>query len=91
MTIPGELICCLNLTYHLYFYQLCALQQDEANYAERIKEAKEAQGKEDDNPNPIGNVIADEKYKIDGAVKNGAEKVKIDWHDWDQIGSDLRR
>jgi len=66
-------------------------KQDEANYAERIKEAKEAQGKEDDNPNPIGNVIADEKYKIDGAVKNGAEKVKIDWHDWDQIGSDLRR
>ena len=39
----------------------------------------------------MANAIADEKYKIDGAVKSGAEKIKIDWHDWDQIGSDLRR
>ena len=35
------------------------------------------------------NDFGDVKYKIDGAA--GIEKVKIDWHDWDQIGADIRR
>ena len=52
-------------------------------------EAKRNKESEDENQNDIGDVIGDIKYKIDGVP--GVEKVKIDWHDWDQIGSDLRR
>ena len=40
-----------------------------------------------DGNNEVNN--GDIKYKIDGFP--GVERVKIDWHDWDQIGSDLRR
>ena len=71
--------------------QIHILKEDEANYAKRIKDAKAAQGREEENPNAIENIFGDVKYKIDGGVNDGVEKVKIDWHDWDQIGSDLRR
>ena len=45
---------------------------------------------EDENKDAADDVIGDVKYKIDGAA-GVIEKVKIDWHDWDQIGSDLKR
>ena len=61
-------------------------QQDEAAYAHRIQEAKDNKGLEEESPNGEGGIIGDIKYKIDGV-----EKVKIDWHDWDRIGEELRR
>ena len=40
-----------------------------------------------DGNNEVNN--GDIKYKIDGFP--GVERVKIDWHDWDQISAELRR
>ena len=70
--------------YYLEFYLW--IQQDEAAYAQRIQEAKDKKGLEEESPNGEGGIIGDIKYKIDGV-----EKVKIDWHDWDRIGEELRR
>ena len=70
--------------YYLEFYLW--IQQDEAAYAQRIQEAKDKKGLEEESSNGEGGIIGDIKYKIDGV-----EKVKIDWHDWDRIGEELRR
>jgi hypothetical protein len=66
------------------------LQEDESIYARRIEQAKLDKDIENENKDAADDVIGDVKYKIDGA-EGVVEKVKIDWHDWDQIGSDVKR
>ena len=69
------------------------MQKDEEAYAEHIVDAKNEVAKATQKENWKGdaNAVNDAeiKYKVDDG--NEVEKVKIDWHDWDKIGADLRR